>query len=220
MSPSETADRTVAGQSHPSGLGASGNRRAWISGRATAIELARRRVNVRVVTTDSWQGAPRREPPVGSPPAAWRSETRTCASAGAHLVASVWSDLGPWAGPAGIARTGQGAAGGVQHLMSRHGSLLWRADRLLPALTDPGQNAGLEFTGRWRARLLPPSRPVAEATQSALLIVLCGSGRRRGAGQRRDVGMQHIGELNAGDGGALERDFRKPDKGKFAFASA
>jgi hypothetical protein len=32
--------------------------------------------------------------------------------------------------------------------------------------------------------------------------------------------MQHIGELNAGDGGALERDFRKPDKGKFAFASA
>jgi hypothetical protein len=43
--------------------------------------------------------------------------------------------------------------------------------------TELGQNAGQEFTGRWRARQLPPSRPVAEATQSALLIVLSGSDR-------------------------------------------
>jgi len=32
--------------------------------------------------------------------------------------------------------------------------------------------------------------------------------------------MPHIEELNVGEGGALERDFRKPDKGKSAFASA
>ena len=34
-----------------------------------------------------------------------------------------------------------------------------------------GQNARLEVTGRRRARLLPPARQVAEATESALLIV-------------------------------------------------
>jgi hypothetical protein len=43
---------------------------------------------------------------------------------------------------AGHCRRGSGTAGGVQQLMSRHGSLLGRADRLLPALTAPGQNAG------------------------------------------------------------------------------
>jgi hypothetical protein len=32
--------------------------------------------------------------------------------------------------------------------------------------------------------------------------------------------MPHIREPNAGEGGVLERDFRKPDKGKFAFVSA
>src|ERR1700748_1280803 len=42
---------------------------------------------------------------------------------------------------AGHCRRRPRAAGGVQQLMSRHGSLLWRADRLPPALTEPGQNA-------------------------------------------------------------------------------
>ena len=33
------------------------------------------------------------------------------------------------------------------------------------------RTACLAFTRPWRARLLPPARPVTEATQSALLIV-------------------------------------------------
>lgn len=36
----------------------------------------------------------------------------------------------------------------------------------------------------------------------------------------RDVEIAHIGELNAGEGGAVEPDFRKRDEGKSAYASA
>ncbi len=51
---------------------------------------------------------------------------------------------------AGHCRRGPGTAGGVQQLMSRHGSLLWGADRLLPALTEPGQKRASHINRRCR----------------------------------------------------------------------
>ena len=46
---------------------------------------------------------------------------------------------------AGHCRRGPGTAGGVQQLMSKHGSLLGRADRFDAALTDPGQSRALDI---------------------------------------------------------------------------
>jgi hypothetical protein len=86
---------------------------------------------------------------------------------------------------------------------------------LLPALPNQAER-GQEFTGRWRARLLPPSRPVAEATQSALLIVLSTSelavtrsGRvhmhRRG---RRPASHDHDGVARAAEAAVPRRRAR------------
>jgi hypothetical protein len=44
-------------------------------------------------------------------------------------------------------RRGPGAAGGVQQLMSRAGSLLWSVDTLLPALTEPARTRAWSSPG-------------------------------------------------------------------------
>jgi len=55
--------------------------------------------------------------------------------------------------------------------MSRHGSLLWRADRFAACSNRAGPEAGTAYQSPLPSRLRPRTRRVAETTQSALLIV-------------------------------------------------
>jgi hypothetical protein len=70
------------------------------------------------------------------------------------------------------------SAGNIQQLMSRHGSLLWRADRFAACSNRGEPEAGVASQSPLPSRLLPHIRPVAEASQSALLIVPSESSAR------------------------------------------
>ena len=83
-----------------------------------------------------------------------------------------WNPAGVMAGQC---RRGPGTAGGVEQLMSRHGSLLWRADRLLPALTDPGRTpAGVHralassAAARLAARLRKPRNQPSSSSRAGM----------------------------------------------------
>jgi hypothetical protein len=71
---------------------------------------------------------------------------------------------------AGHRRRGPGTAGGEPTTDEQTWLPPLETGQVAACSNRARPNAGQEFTGRWRARQLPPSRPVAEATQSALLI--------------------------------------------------